>query len=216
LIYSLTHNDVHLPYLPQPNNAVHLRKATYLDKKLVSEILVSAFLPLTEENSINLVVKQDHKRAKRMQVLMEYLFERAILFGEVYISDNDQACILIKFPHLEKITFRTVILDVKMAFKCIGIERIFGVIKRQHMAHKNYPKEAHIRPVILGVKRESDGKGTAVRLMIEVRNKYKNNTLPVIIDAASISNAQMYQKFGFKIIKKEETLGFPIYFLRLN
>jgi hypothetical protein len=103
-----------------------------------------------------------------------------------------------------------------MAFKCIGIERIFGVIKRQHMAHKNYPKETHIRPVILGVKRESDGKGTAVRLMIKLRNKYKNNTLPVIIDAASISNAQMYQKFGFRLIKKEETLGFPIYFLRLN
>lgn len=216
MIYSLTNNDVHLPHQSQQNNAVHLRKATYLDKKLVSDILVSAFLPLTEENSINLVVKQDRKRAGRMQVLMEYLFERALLFGEVYISDNEQACVLIKFPHLEKITFRTVILDLKMAFKCIGIERIFGVIKRQRMAHKNYPKEEHIRPVILGVKRESDGKGTAVRLMIKLRNKYKNNTLPVIIDAASIGNAQMYQKFGFKLIKKEETLGFPIYFLRLN
>ncbi|WP_415181507.1 GNAT family N-acetyltransferase [Nonlabens sp.] len=214
--YSLTKNDVNLSYPSQQNNAVNLRKATHLDKKLVSEILVSAFLPLTEENSINLVVKQDQKRAGRMQVLMEYLFERALLFGEVYISDNEKACILLKFPHLEKITFRTILLDVKMAFNCIGIERICSVIKRQRIAHKNYPKEEHIRPVILGVKRESDGKGTAVRLMIKVRNKFKNNQLPVIIDAASISNAQMYQKFGFKIIKKEESLGFPIYFLRLN
>ncbi len=68
----------------------------------------------------------------------------------------------------------------------------------------------------MGVKKESNGNGTAARLMIKVKNKYKNNQLPVIIDAASEYNAQMYQKFGFKIIKKEETLGFPIYFLRLN
>jgi hypothetical protein len=193
-----------------------LRKATYLDKKLVSEILVSAFLPLKEENSINLIVKQDRKRTERMQVLMEYLFERALLFGEVYISDNDKACILLKFPHQERITPRTLLLDIQMAFKCIGIERIFGVIKRQQLAHKNYPKDEHIRPVILGVRNESDGKGTAARLMIEVRNKFKSNKLPVIIDTASEAHAKMYQKFGFKIVKKEENLGFPVYFLRLN
>jgi len=70
--------------------------------------------------------------------------------------------------------------------------------------------------MIMGVKSECKGKGTAARLMIEVKNKFKNTQLPVIIDAASENNAQLYQKFGFKIIKKDESLGFPIYFLRLN
>jgi len=195
---------------------INLRKASSIDKKLVSDILVSAFSPLKENNSINLVVKQDRKRIERMQILMEYLFERAIRFGEVYISDNNKACILLKFPHQEKTTLRTLFLDIKLAYKCIGIERIFGVLKRQRIAYKNYPKEKHIRPLIMGVKEESNGNGTAARLMIRVKNKFKNNQLPVIIDAASQHNAQMYQKFGFKIIKKEETLGFPIYFLRLN
>jgi len=44
----------------------------------------------------------------------------------------------------------------------------------------------------------------------------ENNSLPVIVDAASLQNAQLYQKFGFKLIKEELSLGFPIYFLRLN
>lgn len=193
-----------------------MRRASAKDKKLVSEILVSAFSPLKEKNSINLVVKQDKNRVKRMQVLMDYLFERALRFGEIYISDNENACILLKFPHQEKITFKTILLDIHLAFKCIGFERIFGVLRRQRAAHKNYPKEKHIRPLIMGVKNESDGKGTAARLMINVKNKFKNNKLPVIIDAASPQNSKMYQKFGFKLIKKEETLGFPIYFLRLN
>lgn len=182
----------------------------------MSEILVSAFLSLEENNSINFVVKQDKKRIMRMQILMEYLFERAIRFGEVYISENNKACILLKLPHKERITFKTILLDIKLAYKCIGIERVFGVLKRQRIANRNYPKEKHIRPVIMGVKKECKGNGTAARLMIEVKNKFKNNKLPVILDAASEKNAELYKKFGFKIIKKEESLGFPIYFLRLN
>ena len=193
-----------------------MRKASIADKQLVSDILVSAFSSLTDDSSINLVVKQDNKRAERLQVLMEYLFERAICFGEVYISDNHKACILLKFPHTEKVTLKTIGLDLKLAFKCIGIERVYGVLKRERIAKKNYPKEPHIRPMIMGVKKDFDGKGTAARLMMEVRNKYKDTVLPVIIDAASENNARLYQKFGFRVIKKEEALGFPIYFLRLN
>lgn len=193
-----------------------MRKAIITDKKLVSEILVSAFSPLKDSNSINLVVKQDKRRIERMQILMEYLFERAIYFGEVFISENNKACILLKFSHKEKTTFKTILLDIELAYKCIGVERILGVLKRQRVANQNYPKEKHIRPMIMGVKQESKGNGTAARLLIEVINKFKNNQLPVIIDAASEKNARLYQKFGFKIIKKEESLGFPIFFLRLN
>ena len=195
---------------------IKLRKADVTDKKLVSEILVSAFLTLEETNSINFVVKQDKKRNKRMQILMEYLFEKAIHYGEVHISENNKACILLKFQNKEKITLKSIILDINLAIKCIGIERILNVLKRQRIANKYYPKEKHIRPMIMGVKKEYKGNGTAARLMLEVKNKFKNNKLPIILDTTSKENAKLYEKFGFKIIKKEEALGFPIYFLRLN
>lgn len=194
----------------------NLRKASIIDKKLVTKILVSAFSPLKESNSINLVVKQDGKRIQRMNILMEYLFERAIMFGEVFISENNQACMLLKYPHKEKITFKTISSDLKLVFRCIGIERVFSVLKRQRIATKNYPKEKHIRPMIIGVNKEYKGNGTAGRLMIEVKNQFKNSALPVIMDSASKKNTRLYQKFGFKIIRKEDSLGFPIWFLRLN
>ncbi|WP_375238601.1 GNAT family N-acetyltransferase [Aurantibacter sp.] len=193
-----------------------MRKATAADKQLVSEILVSAFSPLEESSAINLVVKQDKKRIKRMLILMEYLFETAMLFGEIYISDNNKACLLLKYPLNEKVTLKTIGLDIKLAFKCIGLERVFGVLKRQRITKKHAPKEHYIRPMILGSKNDSIGKGTAARLMMEVRLKFKDNKLPVITDAASEDNAKMYQKFGFRITKTDESLGFPIYFLRLN
>lgn len=193
-----------------------MRKATIIDKQLVSEILLSAFLPLKESNSINLVVKQDEKRIERMQILMEYLFEKAFCFGEVFISKNNKACILLKYTDKEKPTLKTILLNIKLVHKCIGIGRVFEVLKRQRLVNKNYPKEKHIRPIIMGVKKECKGNGTAARLMIKVKNKFKNNQLPIIIDTASENNAQLYQKLEFKIIKKDESLGFPIYFLRLN
>ena len=70
--------------------------------------------------------------------------------------------------------------------------------------------------MIFGVKNEFKGGVTAARLMLNVKNYYENNTLPVLIDAAAEYNVKLYQKFGFRIIKKENTLGFPIYFLRIN
>lgn len=193
-----------------------MRKANFTDKKLVSEILVSAFFPIKEANSINLVVKKDEKRMERMHILMEYLFIRAYYFGEVFISDNNKACILLKYPHKEKITIKTILLNLNLVFNCIGLTRVFKILKRQRIAKRNYLKEKHIRPIIMGVIKESKGNGTAARLMLEVKNKFKNNKLPVIIDVASEHNVRLYQKFGFKIIKKEETLAFSIYFLRLN
>ena len=152
-----------------------MRKASYKDKDLVAEILTSAFESSNEASSINLTVKQDERRVDRMKILMEYLFERAILFGEVFISDNEKACLLVKYTHLEKTTLKTIKLDLRLAFKCIGIERVYKVLKRQQIAKRNYPKGKHIRPVILGVKKEMNGKGTAARLLLKLMHHFKDN-----------------------------------------
>ena len=193
-----------------------MRIAKYADKNLVAEILVSAFLPLKDKNSINLVVKQDDKRAERMHFLMEYLFEKAFSFGEIYISNNNKACILLSFPHQEKTTLKTIFLDFQLANKCIGFKRVLTVLKRQKSVQQNYPKGKFILPLIMGVTSDCKGNGTAARLMIEVKNHYKDSKLPVIVDAASKQNVILYQKFGFKVFREDNSSGFPIYFLRLN
>ncbi len=193
-----------------------MRVATKEDKALVCQLLTSAFESLDAGNSINYVVKQDERRVQRMTVLMEYLFDRSILFGEIYIADNEKACLMIKYPRQERLTFRTLGLDIRLAVKCIGISRVIKILKRQRIVKKFAPAEEHITPVIMGVEEDHQGRGTAVRLMLEVKNAFVDNRLPVIIDAASRANVEMYQKFGFKIIGKDDSLGFPLHFLRLN
>ncbi len=192
-----------------------LIEATYNEKALVVEILTSAFETETVENQINLIVGNGKDRRQRMQVLMAYLFENSMLFGKVYLSDDRKGVLLINFSE-QKTTLKTIFLDIELAFKCIGFINVPSVLKRQRLAKKNHPKEKHISPIIFGVLPEVRGKLTAARLIKQVMHKYADNTLPVIIDTVTEYNLKLYQKFGFRIMKREESLGFPIYFLRMN
>ncbi len=191
-------------------------RAVREDKALVVSILVTAFAPNNEDNSINFVVKQDGKRLARMHVLMGYLFEKAMSSGEVFLSDNRACCLLINYPHKERMTARMLKSTIGLAFQCIGIERIFKVLRRQKLVKGNHPTEHHIRPLIFGVKSEYKGGVTAPRLIMQVFDDFSDNKLPVIIDTVSDYNLKLYQKFGFRVYGKEESLGFPMYFLRLN
>ncbi len=191
-------------------------KATKEDKDLVVRILVSAFKDLEEDNSINFIVQNGKDRIARMEALMGYLFEKSMLFGEIYLSKNKNACLLLSFSEKEKVTLKTIFLDIQLLFKCIGFKNVFNVLKRQKIIKDFYPSEPHIKPVIMGALKEAYGSGSAARLVLRVMSQYKKNKKPVVLDTVSEYNIKLYQKFGFKIIREEKTLGFPMSLLRLN
>lgn len=191
-------------------------RATHTDKELVVGILVEAFEPLNEDNSINLIVRHDKNRKRRMHLLMGYLFDKAMRSGEVFLSDNRASCLLISYKEKEVFSWASLKSDVQLALNCIGIKRLFSVIKRQNIVKRNYPKTNHIRPMIFAVKNEYKGTVTAAKLIMQVFKDFKTNTLPVIVDTASEEHVKLYQKFGLEVFNKEEELGFPIYLLRMN
>ena len=191
-------------------------RATQSDKELVVAILIEAFEPLKEENSINLVVKQDSKRSERMRVLMEYLFDKAMRTGEIFLSDNRASCLLITYAQRDTFSFSKLFSTVRLAVQCIGIERVGKVLRRQKIVQRNYPEGNYIRPMIFAVKNEYKGTVTAAKLIMQVFKDFKDNELPVIVDTASEDHVRLYQKFGLKIFNKEKELGFPIYLLRMN
>jgi len=193
-----------------------LIRATQSDKELVVAILIEAFEPLKEENSINLVVKQDSKRSERMRVLMEYLFDKAMRTGEIFLSDNRASCLLITYAQRDTFSFSKLFSTVRLAVQCIGIERVGKVLRRQKIVQRNYPEGNYIRPMIFAVKNEYKGTVTAAKLIMQVFKDFKDNELPVIVDTASEDHVRLYQKFGLKIFNKEKELGFPIYLLRMN
>ena len=192
-------------------------KATPKHKQLVVDILVSAFKDVEEENSINFLVGEGEGRIKRMQYLMGYLFDCSMLFGEVYLTENKKSCLLLSFSDKERVNLKSIYLDLKVLFQCIGVQNSFELYRRQKIIKQHYPKnENYIKPVIMGSLNDAYGSGSAARLVISVMKKYKENKKPVIVDTVSEYNINLYKKFGFKVIKIEESLGFPITLLRLN
>jgi len=192
---------------------IHAQKQ---DRNEVVDILVEAFEPLKDKNSINLVLKPDGNRTKRMRVLMEYLFDKAIRTGEVFLSDNRGSCLLITYAHKDRFSISKFFSTLRLVFKCIGVTRVGAVLKRQNIVQRNYPDGEYIRPMIFAVRSEYKGTVTAAKLIMQVFKDYQSNRLPVIVDTASEDLVKLYQKFGLQIFNTEEELGFPIYMLRMN
>lgn len=191
-------------------------RAVVEDKDLVVSILVEAFMPLIEDNSINFIVRKDERRLERMHHLMGFLFDKAMRTGEVFLSDNRASCLLVSYARNDKFSFAKLLSTLKLAFQCIGIERVKEVLRRQKIVQRNYPSGDYIRPMIFAVKNEYKGTVTAAKLIMQVFKEFNNNKLPVIVDTASEDHVKLYQKFGLKIYNKEQELGFPIYLLRMN
>ena len=86
-----------------------MRKAIASDKSAVIEILSKSF---SDNKSVNYVVKPDRKREVRMRGLMEYSFDMCHAFGQVWMSDDNQACALILFPEKKQTSLRTIWWDI--------------------------------------------------------------------------------------------------------
>jgi hypothetical protein len=94
-----------------------MKKAGLSDRSLVVDILVASF---EDNKSVNYVIKQDRSRLKKIRMLMEYSFDVCYYFGDVYLSDDGHACALILYPDKKKMTLRSILLDVKFVFRCVG------------------------------------------------------------------------------------------------
>ena len=191
-------------------------RASVEDKALIVDILVEAFEPLDEDNSINFIVGKGEDRIKKLYFLMSYLCDKAMRCGEIFLSNNKASCLLICYRDKEVLSWASFKADVKLAFKCIGLGRLFAVLKRQRIVKRNYPNTNYIRPMIFAVSNEYKGTTTAAKLIMQVFKDFEKNKLPVIVDTASEDHVKLYQKFGLEVYNKEEELGFPIYLLRMN
>ncbi|KAA1247332.1 N-acetyltransferase [Aquimarina sp. RZ0] len=188
-----------------------MKKASFRDKQLIIDILYDAFITETFPNSINFVIKQDHNRSKRLYSLMEYQYKMALRFGEIFMSDDEQSCILFIDPEKKKITFKTLIWNTILVMRCIGFKNVLKVIKREKILRANHPEFSFLHLWIMGTKSTYKGKGIGAKLLVEVLKYYGN--IPIYLETTTTSNLRFYQKTGFEIVNETHILGYPLYFL---
>lgn len=174
-------------------------KASLQDKALTVSILIKAF---DTNHSVNYVAKQDAKRRERIKALMDYSFEVCHLFGEIYLSDNKQACALLLFPDKQRTNLKTILLDIQLMFKCIGLSRVNKVLKRNSSIKSAYPKTETSYLWFIGVNTSEQGKGIGSQLLKEVIQLPQYQSTCMLLETSMPQNLPFYEKLGFHTYKE--------------
>lgn len=174
-------------------------KADYSDKSLVVNILSDSF---DKNKSVNYVVKQDNNRRERIRRLMEYCFDDCFQFGEVYLSDNRQACALILMPERKSTSLKTILSDLKLARTCIGITRLPKVLIRESKAKKHHPKSPILYLRFIGVSPGEQRKGTGKALLNDIINESIQRKKSIYLETSMPENLPFYKGAGFEVYQE--------------
>ena len=187
-----------------------MTRADRTDKNLVVDILTKSF---DDNQSVNYIVQQDSKRPERIRALMDYSFEVCHLFGEVFLSDDKNACALILFPDQKRTSLKSILLDVKLILSCVGIRNIKKALTRESKIKNLQPKELMYYLWFIGVNPLYQNTGTGTKLLQEVIEDAKIHKRSIYLETSTLKNIPWYKKFGFDIYN-ELDLGYNLFFLK--
>ena len=174
-------------------------EATYSHRKLAVEILTKSF---DSNKSVEYVIKGGAKRQQQIKSLMEYAFDMCMLFGEVYVSNNNMACALVLFPHQKRTTLKSIELDMKFLFYCSSIKKILQILKREEAIYSNHADEQYAHLWFLGVLPKEQGKGYGTKLLNELADHYSKKRLNIYLETSALPTVPWYKKQGFTEVKE--------------
>ena len=186
-----------------------MTKATNSDKRIILQILTASF---ANNQSVNYIIRKGKKQNKRIRALMNYSFEMCRRFGEVLLSSDQNACALIIYPDKKKVTLKSILLDVKLIFQCVGFQNIKKTLQRESLIKKGQPKEPMTYLWFIGVAPEKQGNGIGSGMLADIIEDSRMKNRPVYLETSTLINLPWYKKFGFKIYHQED-LGYTLYFL---
>jgi len=181
-----------------------------VNRERIIEILTDAF---ETNKSVNYIVKQDDLRRRRIRFLMEYSVAVCELFGEVLLSDDRKACALLLYPQNKKTTLKTILLDIKLIFKSIGITGISKTLSRESKIKSIQPKEPICYLWFIGTDPKVQHTGIGSKLMEQIISISNEKQLPLYLETSTTENLKWYNNFQFEIYN-ELQLDYKLFFLK--
>ena len=164
-------------------------------KKRVIDILFDSFY---DNKSVNFVVKQDEKKDKRIRVLLNYSYDLGGKFGQVYLTEDNNVCAILVNPAKNKTTLKTILWDLKLVLKCIGLKNVLKVMKRESHIKKHHPKTDFTHLWYIGVCKKHQGLGLGTQLMKTIIADNENKDLPIYLETSMRQNFPFYENLGFE------------------
>ena len=185
-------------------------RAQHTDKDLIVSILVSSF---DDNKSVNYIIRQDSKRVERIKRLMEYSYDVCNLFGDIFLTEDKKGCALLILPDKKKTTIKSILLDAKFAFTCLGISNINRAMKREAKIKLMHPIGLLYYLWFIGVDSSNQNKGIGSQLLQDVISEGQKQNRTICLETSTLKNVPWYEKFGFSIYHKFD-FGYKLYCLK--
>jgi len=184
-----------------------MKLANTSHRTLVVDILRTSF---DDNQSINYIVRRGKNRRERIIHLMEYCFDICMDKGMIFLSDDEQGCVLILLPEKRMNVFKVMALETKLLFRSVGFVNALRVMKREKLLKTHHPKGTFYYLWFAGVYPESQGTGIGSQLLKEVLTNCDKKKRPVYLETSVSRNLPWYERFGFNIYH-EIDLGYKLY-----
>jgi hypothetical protein len=185
-------------------------RVQHTDKDLIVKILVSSF---EDNKSVNYIIKQDNKRVERIKRLMEYSYDVCNLFGDIFLSEDKNGCVLLLYPDKKRTTIKSILLDVKFAFTCLGLSNIKKAMKREAKIKQVHPNGLLYYLWFIAVDLNNQNKGVGSQLMQDVILEGQKQNRTICLETSTLKNLPWYEKFGFSIYH-EFDFGYKLFCLK--
>lgn len=185
-----------------------MKKASYSDRDTVVSILSDAF---KNNKSVKYIAGNDESKRK---FLMLYSFEMCMKSGEVYISEEGDACALIQFYDKKKFSWKGIYWDIMLILKCVGLPNVFKVLSREGFIKNHYPQKAFTYLWFIGVKPGKQGRGAGTKALQHILDHSSTINRSVFLETSTERNLPWYKKQGFEMYSTSDRFGFPFYFLK--
>ena len=180
------------------------------EKRLVIDIIAEAF---DANKSVNYVVKQDKSRVSRVRSLIDYSYTICEKYGEILVHDH-KAVAIIHLPHKKRNPYWSIIQDLQLIRKTIGIKNLPKVLRRESVIKGNHPDTPFCHLWYIGVSRNDQRNGHGTALLRQIVNKYDELQLPIYLETSTEENVSWYEKNGFKVYEENIDFGFTTYMIR--
>lgn len=180
------------------------------DKHRILDILCAAF---DTNRSVDRIVGSGPGRERRIRALMDYSYEVCARFGTIYLADDRKACALTLCPDRKRSTAATLLLDLKLVLRCVGLKRLPAVLQREARIKKQHPGTPFTYLWFIGVDPAAQGQGRGSALLQRVLRDSMLARRPVYLETSTAANLPLYQRAGFERFHTAD-LGYPLHFMR--
>jgi hypothetical protein len=191
-----------------------MRKATFHDKSDIIEILSLAFQNVP---GIKWITGAGKNQAAKLHHLLDFAVEMTFHQGEIFLSDDGKAVMLLFRWHKRKSTLYTLWLQICLIWRVIGLSRLPEMLRREHFIQQQRPaRRPYLYCWFIGAHPCRESLESIHDLKSGLFKMSLDENLPVYIETTVEKLVPAYTRYGFEVfhVWKNQERDVTVWFMK--